>query len=114
MGIHYGSLEEKERERILKNRDKNESNNALQAGVEAGNICISKAEAIELEEEDESHAELLAEFERRKRARQIQVSTDDGEVKALLRQQGEPICLFGEGPADRRERLRQLLALLGE
>ena len=47
-------------------------------------------------------------------ARQIQVSTDDGEVKAHLRQLGQPICLFGEGPADRRERLRNLLATLGE
>lgn len=112
--IHYGSLEEKERERILKSRENGGSNNTLKAGIEAGNISVSTAETIELDDESESHAELLAEFERRKRARQIQVSTDDGEVKALLRQQGEPICLFGEGPADRRERLRQLLALLGE
>lgn len=74
--------------------------------------------------DDESQAELLAQFEKRKRvclyfysitksvnlsmylmlrnysvayefilqARQIQVSTDDLEVKAHLRQLGEPIC----------------------
>lgn len=53
---------------------------------------------------------LLEEFERRKRARQINVSTDDEEVKRNLRQLGEPVCLFGEGPADRRSRLRDLLA----
>lgn len=47
---------------------------------------------------------MLAEFERRRRARQITVSTDDAEVKAGLRALGEPITLFGEGPADRRER----------
>ena len=46
------------------------------------------------------------EFERRKRARLINVSTDDAEVKKNLRDLGEPICLFGEGPADRRNRLR--------
>ena len=57
---------------------------------------------------------LLEEFERRKKARQINVSTDDSEVKRNLRQLGEPICLFGEGPADRRTRLRELLANLGE
>ena len=56
------------------------------------------------------------EFERRKRARLINVSTDDAEVKKNLRDLGEPICLFGEGPADRRNRLRlmELFSQLGE
>lgn len=53
---------------------------------------------------------LLEEFERRKRARLINVSTDDAEVKKNLRQLNEPICLFGEGPAERRKRLKDLLA----
>lgn len=53
---------------------------------------------------------LLEEFERRKKARQINVSTDDAEVKKNLRQLGEPICLFGEGPAERRQRLRDILS----
>ena len=72
-------------------------------------------DTIDLEQnESEAKQELLEEFERRKRARQIHVSTDDAEVKAQLRALGEPICLFGEGPADRRERLRNLLAVTGE
>lgn len=53
---------------------------------------------------------LLEEFERRRKARQINVSTDDAEVKNNLRQLNEPICLFGEGPAERRNRLKELLA----
>ena len=53
---------------------------------------------------NERQAEVLADFERRKRARQIAVSTDDAEVKACLRALGEPITIFGEGPAERRER----------
>ena len=66
---------------------------------------------MELEEEmNRDRQALLEEFERRKRARQINVSTDDEEVKRNLRQLEEPICLFGEGPADRRSRLRDLLA----
>lgn len=57
---------------------------------------------------------LLEEFERKKRARQINVSTDDAEIKINLRQLNEPICYFGEGPAERRRRLKELLANLGE
>uniref|UniRef100_A0A1B0D1P2 Pre-mRNA processing factor 4 (PRP4)-like domain-containing protein n=1 Tax=Phlebotomus papatasi TaxID=29031 RepID=A0A1B0D1P2_PHLPP len=54
------------------------------------------------------------EFERRKKARQINVSTDDVKVKRNLRGLNEPICLFGERPTERRNRLRELLASLGE
>lgn len=59
-------------------------------------------------------AALLEEFERKKKARQINVSTDDFEIKRSLRQLNEAICLFGEGPAERRIRLRELLSMLGE
>ncbi|XP_051547680.1 U4/U6 small nuclear ribonucleoprotein Prp4-like [Myxocyprinus asiaticus] len=59
---------------------------------------------MEMEERvSERQAEVLAEFECRKRTRQITVSTDDAEVKACLRALGEPTTLFGEGPAERRE-----------
>merc|ERR1719481_891490 len=40
--------------------------------------------------------ELLEEFERKKKVRAINVSTNDLDVKSDLRQLGEPICLFGE------------------
>lgn len=41
----------------------------------------------------------------------IQVGTNRLEYfMKQLRACGEPICLFGEGPADRRERLRNVLA----
>ncbi|KAI9137114.1 WD40-repeat-containing domain protein [Paraphysoderma sedebokerense] len=53
---------------------------------------------------------ILEEFERRKRARQIAVPTDDNKVRQKLRELDEPITLFGEGPAERRDRLRELLA----
>ncbi|XP_013418559.1 U4/U6 small nuclear ribonucleoprotein Prp4-like [Lingula anatina] len=108
--INYGSLEQQEKLRLLSGS----SGEAIQSAIAAGNINISE-ETMEIEEADgpDSNAAVLAFFEKRKRARQIQVSTDDLEVKANLRQLGEPICLFGEGPADRRERLRALLADIG-
>jgi U4/U6 small nuclear ribonucleoprotein PRP4 len=53
---------------------------------------------------------LLQEIERKKRARQIPVPTDNARVIALLREYGEPITLFGEDPGDRRDRLREVLS----
>ncbi|ORY81939.1 putative U4/U6 small nuclear ribonucleo protein Prp4 [Protomyces lactucae-debilis] len=58
----------------------------------------------------ETHA-AHQEFARRQRARLIAVPTDDVKIKQQLRERGEPIILFGEGPADRRDRLRYVLSL---
>ncbi|KAE8582099.1 hypothetical protein XENTR_v10019946 [Xenopus tropicalis] len=111
--IFYGSLADKERERLAKG-EAPMGRSAVRAGIDAGNINISGGESFDLEEHiSERQAEVLAEFERRKRARQINVSTDDSEVKACLRALGEPITLFGEGPAERRERLRNVLSVVG-
>ncbi|KAG8547944.1 hypothetical protein GDO81_027073 [Engystomops pustulosus] len=111
--IFYGSLADKEKERISKG-EASLGKAAVKAGIEAGNINIGGGESFDLEEHiSERQAEVLAEFERRKRARQINVSTDDSEVKACLRALGEPITLFGEGPAERRERLRNVLSVVG-
>lgn len=63
---------------------------------------------------DKDRAALLEEYERKKRARQINVSTDDNEIKRNLRQLNEPICFFGEGPAERRKRLKELISNLGD
>uniref|UniRef100_A0A3B3CPV7 Pre-mRNA splicing tri-snRNP complex factor PRPF4 n=1 Tax=Oryzias melastigma TaxID=30732 RepID=A0A3B3CPV7_ORYME len=109
--VFYGSLEEKERERLSLQAA---GSDAVRAGIKAGNINISSGETLEIEDRvSERQQEVLAEFERRRRARQITVSTDDAEVKAGLRALGEPITLFGEGPADRRERLRSVLSVVG-
>ncbi|CAN8019984.1 U4/U6 small nuclear ribonucleoprotein Prp4 [Ixodes scapularis] len=119
--LHYGSLEEKERQRLAdrdaaedEGSDEDSQNMDLKAAIASGNIHISD-EYMEIEDEGgRDRQQLLEEFERRKKARQINVSTDDTEVRSTLREMGEPICLFGEGPADRRERLRQLLAQVGQ
>ncbi|XP_042910804.1 U4/U6 small nuclear ribonucleoprotein Prp4 [Parasteatoda tepidariorum] len=124
--IHFGSLEEQERQKLEKEQQKEDESDdskdesdeddmgSPKEATSSGNINVGD-EYMELEEEMNKEKQLLLEeFERRKKARQINVSTDDFEVKANLRQIGEPLCLFGEGPAERRERLRQILAKLGE
>lgn len=57
----------------------------------------------------EKASAILSQFSRRRRAAAIAVPTDDGRVKTRLRELGEPITLFGEGPGERRDRLRELL-----
>ncbi|KAG6854037.1 hypothetical protein C0991_011242 [Blastosporella zonata] len=53
---------------------------------------------------------ILDELERKKKARSMAVPTDDSRVKARLREIGEPITLFGERAADRRDRLIYVLS----
>ncbi|KAF7283852.1 U4-U6 small nuclear riboprotein factor 60K isoform X1 [Rhynchophorus ferrugineus] len=113
--IHYGSLEDSERARLEAGQDNDDSNDsASEPGApppppDESNEYMGLEEAMSRDKQA-----LLEEFERRKKARSINVSTDDGEVKRNLRQLGEPICLFGEGPAERRSRLRDILSRLGE
>lgn len=114
--IHYGSLEDSERARLEAMQDEESSGSSEpEPSAPAPPPPEEQNEYLELEESMARDKQaLLEEFERRKKARSINVSTDDGEVKRNLRQLGEPICLFGEGPAERRSRLRDILSRLGE
>ncbi|XP_014248666.1 U4/U6 small nuclear ribonucleoprotein Prp4 [Cimex lectularius] len=121
--IHYGPLDEQERERNAAANQASAENaeegstvdiDKIPVKSEVGNIHTSD-EYMDLEDEmSKDKQALLDEFERRKKARHVNVSTDDNEVRLNLRQLGEPICIFGEGPAERRNRLRDLLSRLGE
>lgn len=62
----------------------------------------------------EKASAILSQFERKRRAAALAVPTDDGKVRARLREIGEPITLFGERPGDRRDRLRSLLLIQAE
>ncbi|KAI9018624.1 WD40-repeat-containing domain protein [Phycomyces nitens] len=96
--VHFGSLEEAEAKRLKVSETATASSgidlDALESSVRAR----------------EADREVLEEFERRKRARQLAVPTDDIRVRQRLREINEPQCLFGEGPGDRRDRLRYLLS----
>lgn len=62
----------------------------------------------------EKASAILGQFNRKRLAATIAVPTDNGRVCTKLREMGEPITLFGEGPADRRDRLRELLTIQTE
>lgn len=92
---------------------------ALEAAIRAGNVNTADTgdkEVLQLSESSraaqEKHAHLLRRIEAERRARAIAVPTSVEQVVLRLRQLGEPVTLFGERPADRRERLRELLARL--
>ena len=89
----------------------------IKAAREAGHVNLhgdAKREVLEFsaasKEEKERHASSMRSFEIKKRARGMVVPTAVEEVKAMLRQRRQPITLFGEGPYDRRERLREVEA----
>ncbi|KAI9719195.1 MAG: hypothetical protein M1828_006288 [Chrysothrix sp. TS-e1954] len=52
---------------------------------------------------------IMSQLQRQRRAAAIVVPTDDNEIRARLRELGQPITLFGEGRSERRDRLRELL-----
>lgn len=75
---------------------------------------VETPEPVLVNEPSEQAAAFLSQLSRKKRAAAIAVPTDDGKVRGRLREMGEPITLFGEGPADRRDRLRELLSIQAE
>ncbi|KAB8356369.1 hypothetical protein FH972_023953 [Carpinus fangiana] len=52
---------------------------------------------------------ILSQFDRKRRAAGLIVPTDDIQVRFRLRELKEPVTIFGEGKAERRDRLRHLL-----
>lgn len=94
-------------------------NDAIAAAIKSGNINIAGAmqfEVMELSNESKDaqiqHAAILRKYESQKRGRTIVVPTAIDDVKSKLRELGKPVTLFGEGHADRRERLREVIANL--
>ncbi|KAG9289851.1 hypothetical protein G9A89_015431 [Geosiphon pyriformis] len=109
--VHFGSLEESERQSRKKAvAPEDSNNNSISLEDLAEDTKYEHSESSKRARED--HQAILDEFERKKRARTLAVPTDDGRVRAKLRELSEPQCLFGEGPGDRRDRLRYLLSKL--
>lgn len=99
-----------------------------QAYVEEAESSSSAGVALEDLPEDRNHelpataaggpsdsaSSILNQLNRKRLAATIAVPTDDGRVRTKLREMGEPVTLFGEGPAERRGRLRELLVIQTE
>ncbi|MCJ1464439.1 hypothetical protein MMC07_003052 [Pseudocyphellaria aurata] len=86
-------------------------------GVDLANIPIDRDYLLPSAQAGiapEKASAILSQFSRKRRAAAIAVPTDDGRVRSKLREIGEPITLFGEGPGDRRDRLRELLTRRAE
>ncbi|KAJ8514163.1 hypothetical protein ON010_g18722 [Phytophthora cinnamomi] len=117
-GIYFGAISASAGDMVPSSVRSGMASN-LEAAIRAGNVNVSdnvETEVLELSESSraaqEKHAQLLRRIEAEKRARNIAVPTSVEEVIRRLRQLGEPITLFGERPADRRERLREILSRL--
>ncbi|KAH8929667.1 WD40 repeat-like protein [Atractiella rhizophila] len=81
-------------------------------GVDVDDLLQQPTTSYALPSHKDPNNVLVNELERRKRARKIAVPTNDQDVRNKLREIQEPMTLFGEGPAERRERLRYLLSKL--
>ncbi|KAI8074957.1 WD40-repeat-containing domain protein [Gongronella butleri] len=113
--VHFGSLEESAAKRF-KHDDAAQQDAIIKAAASnTGGIDFDAlAELGEGAGGLQGNEQVLAEFERRKRARDLAVPTDDGRVRQRLRDLGEPQCLFAEGPGERRDRLRFLLSQMAD
>ena len=93
------------------------SSAALDLAMKSGNVQMQKNVQIETMElsaeskaQQEQHNKHMRKFNVSQRARSIIVPTSVDEVKAKLRLFGHPATFFGEGPADRRKRLQEVVA----
>lgn len=92
---------------------------ALAAAAAAGNVNMAGAMEVEVMDLSSSTINELAQYdetmqrmERQKRARSMIVPTTAEDVKHMLRELGHPVTFFGEGPHDRRERLKEAVAAI--
>ncbi|KPJ18787.1 U4/U6 small nuclear ribonucleoprotein Prp4 [Papilio machaon] len=102
--VHYGSLEEQEKARLAALAAAAREGVEDNGGKDLGDIQISN-EYMELEEEmSKDKKALLEEFERRRKARQLNVSTDDDEEEARIeRDRGREGTWYHEGPPELRD-----------
>ncbi|EPE08249.1 u4 u6 small nuclear ribonucleoprotein prp4 [Ophiostoma piceae UAMH 11346] len=93
--------------------DDSSNNNRPSGGIDLANVPLEHDYEIPMTASGiapERASEMLANLARKKIAATVTVPKEDSKVREKLREIGEPITLFGEQPADRKARLRDLLA----
>jgi U4/U6 small nuclear ribonucleoprotein PRP4 len=94
--------------------------NIITMSIHASRLSqVDNSGLIDLSDIPTSHASeqanaFLSQLDRKRRIAQTIVPTNDAQVRSRLRDIDEPITLFGEGPAERRDRLRELLSIREE
>lgn len=84
------------------------------SGVHASREGLIDLDSIPTTFASDQASAFLDQLSRKKRIASTIVPTNDLAVRAKLREINEPITLFGEGPGDRRDRLRELLSIQSE
>lgn len=102
--IHFGSLEH---ELIDEEEEREERATGISLNELEDDQSITAPTHHELTLEQRAY---MSELTEKSRGKQLAIPTADETVRRWLRTIKEPITLFGEGPYDRRERLRRLLA----
>ncbi|KAI8901232.1 hypothetical protein BC833DRAFT_617770 [Globomyces pollinis-pini] len=102
--IHFGSIESSE-------RGKGKGATILEKSNELGDSTgMTLDDLVDETQVPMDHKdELMEQFEKKKLSQTVIVPTDDQKVRNRLREIYEPMTLFGEGPAERRERLKNII-----
>lgn len=101
--IHFGSLEQEDYEEQIDTHS-----NSIVKGMTIDELEVDQQHQVTVPSMEQ--AMYLDNLEESHRGKQLAIPTDDTTVRTWLRAIRHPITLFGEGPYDRRERLRKLLA----
>lgn len=107
MSIYFGSLEDELSEVVRENGDNKEMTDITTA-TRGDTLSTTRNTAGNTASGNAPPTASNTEFDRRNLAKTLQIPTDDPTVRSYLILLNQPITLFGEGPGDRRDRLRMM------
>src|SRR5690606_30028728 len=103
--IFFGQIKAQDRDKIV----------AKKLSISSGQNKVEVLKFGEsLKKRQERHDSMLNQLETAKKSKSVIVPTNDLHVKLKLRELGQPICYFGEGPSERRQRLKEVMIEKGE